>query len=60
MSYTALGFVQYMAPTIVFFLSVFLWKEPLYPAKLLCFACIWAAIAIFSVDAIRRARQHSA
>jgi chloramphenicol-sensitive protein RarD len=60
MSYTALGFVQYLAPTIVFFLSVFLWKEPLYPAKLLCFACIWAAIAIFSGDAIRRARQHSA
>lgn len=57
MSYTALGFVQYLAPTIVFFLSVFLWKEPLYPAKLLCFACIWAAIAIFSADAIRRARQ---
>ena len=56
MSYTALGFVQYMAPTIVFFLSVFLWKEPLYPEKLLCFACIWTAIAIFSVDAVKRAR----
>ena len=56
MSYTALGFVQYVAPTIVFCLSVFVWKEPLYPAKLLCFACIWAAIAIFSADAIRRMR----
>ncbi|MFM7028014.1 MAG: EamA family transporter RarD [Chakrabartia sp.] len=56
MSYTALGFVQYLAPTIVFFLSVFLWKEPLYPEKLLCFACIWTAIAIFSVDAVKRAR----
>lgn len=57
MSYTALGFVQYVAPTIVFFLSVFLWKEPLYPAKLACFALIWIAIAIFSVDAIRRTRS---
>ncbi len=56
MSYTALGFVQYVGPTIAFLLSVFLWKEPLYPEKLLCFACIWAAIAVFSADAIRRAR----
>lgn len=60
MSYTALGFVQYMAPTIVFFLSIFVWKEPLSPEKLLCFVCIWAAIAIFSVDAIRRARKPAA
>lgn len=54
MSYTALGFVQYLAPTIVFFLSVFLWHEPLNATKLLCFALIWAAIGLFSVDALRR------
>jgi len=60
MSYTALGFVQYSSPTIVFFLSVFLWKEPLYPAKLACFALIWTAIAIFSVDALKRARNSRA
>jgi chloramphenicol-sensitive protein RarD len=57
MSYTALGFVQYLSPTIVFFLSVFLWKEPFPVEKLVCFACIWTAIAVFSADALRRARQ---
>lgn len=57
MSYTALGFVQYMSPTLVFFLSVFLWHEPLHPAKLLCFALIWTAIGIFSVDALRKMRR---
>lgn len=57
MSYTALGFVQYMSPTIVFFLSIFVWHEPINAARLACFALIWSAIAIFSVDALHRARK---
>lgn len=56
MSYTALGFVQYMSPTIVFVLSVFVWHEPVNAARLACFALIWTAIAIFSVDALHRSR----
>lgn len=59
MSYTALGFVQYMSPTIVFILSIFVWHEPVNAARLACFALIWAAIAIFSVDALHRARKPS-
>jgi chloramphenicol-sensitive protein RarD len=60
MSYTSLGFVQYLAPTIVFFLGVFLFRETLNPAKLACFALIWTAIAVFSWDAITRLRQSPA
>ena len=56
MSYTALGFVQYLAPSIVFLLGVFLFHEPLDWAKLACFGLIWTAIAIFSWDALRRMR----
>lgn len=59
MSYTALGFVQYMSPTIVFFLSIFVWHEPVNAARLACFALIWTAIAIFSLDALHRARKPS-
>ncbi|HMS19212.1 MAG TPA: EamA family transporter RarD [Sphingorhabdus sp.] len=57
MSYTALGFVQYLAPTIVFFLGAFAYDEPLDATKLACFALIWTAIALFSVDAFRRMRS---
>jgi chloramphenicol-sensitive protein RarD len=57
MSYTALGFVQYLAPTIVFFLGAFAYDEPLDATKLACFALIWIAIALFSVDAFRRMRS---
>ncbi|MEQ1622674.1 MAG: EamA family transporter RarD [Methylococcales bacterium] len=57
MSYTALGFVQYLAPTIVFFLGAFAYGEPLDATKLACFALIWTAIALFSLDAFRRMRS---
>jgi chloramphenicol-sensitive protein RarD len=57
MSYTALGFVQYIGPTIVFLLGVFQFHEPLGRARLACFALIWLAIAIFSWDALNRMRS---
>lgn len=57
MSYTALGFVQYLAPTIVFLLGAFVYNEPLDATKLACFALIWTAIALFSLDALRRMRS---
>jgi chloramphenicol-sensitive protein RarD len=57
MSYTAIGFVQYLAPSIVFILGAFVYHEPLDTTKLACFALIWTAIAIFSFDAFRRMRS---
>lgn len=53
MSYASLGFVQYLAPSIVFLLGVFAYGEPLSTTKLLCFMLIWASIVIFCVDALR-------
>ncbi len=56
MSYTALGFVQFVAPTLQFLLSLFVFGEPLKPAQLLCFLLIWASIALFSFDIWAKAR----
>lgn len=56
MSYSALGFVQYLAPSIVFFLSLFVFKEPLRPVQLICFLLIWTSIAVFSFDMWRKMR----
>ena len=56
MSYAALGFVQYMAPTIQFLLSLFIFNEPLKPAQLACFLLIWVSIAVFSFDMWRKMR----
>jgi len=57
MSYAALGFVQYLAPSIAFLLSLFVFDEPLKPAQLACFLLIWASIAVFSFDMWRKMRS---
>ena len=54
MPYSTLGFLQFLAPSIVFVLGLTVFDEPLETVELACFACIWAAAAIFVVDLIRQ------
>lgn len=56
MSYSALGFIQYLAPTLQFLCGVLLYGEALSTARLISFGLIWLALAIFSWDGIRRMR----
>ncbi|SDF44847.1 chloramphenicol-sensitive protein RarD [Limimonas halophila] len=57
-TYTAVGFFQYLAPTGHFLLAVFVFGEPFQPeVQGVTFACIWTALAIFSADTLRRYRQ---
>jgi hypothetical protein len=58
--YSPLGFLQHIAPSIQFLLAVLVFQEPFGPAKALCFAAIWAALVIFSFEAIRTARAINA
>lgn len=55
--YSTLGFVQFLAPSIVFLLGVFVFKEPLRPVQLICFAFIWSAAALFIYDLLARRRK---
>jgi chloramphenicol-sensitive protein RarD len=59
MSYSILGFIQYIGPTIQFLLGFFLYNEPLSPAKAVAFLLIWTALAIFSWDGLRRMRANA-
>ena len=56
MSYAALGFAQYLAPTLQFLLGLFAFHEPLKPVQLACFVLIWISIAVFSFDMWRKMR----
>jgi chloramphenicol-sensitive protein RarD len=56
MSYSALGFVQFLAPTLVFLLGLFVFHEPLRPVQLISFVMIWAAIAVFCWDLLSARR----
>jgi len=53
-----LGFFQYLGPSIMFLLAMFLYGEPLVPAKLATFAFIWLALVIYSVDSVRNHRKN--
>lgn len=46
-----LGLMQYLAPTVQFLLGVYFFHEPMQPARLLGFALIWAALAVYSAHA---------
>lgn len=58
--YTTLGFLQYLAPTLVLLQAIFLFGEHFDPSKLLAFICIWAGLAIYSVDAWLSLRKRQA
>lgn len=55
-SLTTIGFLQFLAPTLQFLVGVY-YGEPLTPARIVCFACIWAAVLVFSFDALRFGRK---
>ena len=56
MPYSTLGFIQFLAPTIVFLLGLFVFREELQPVQLACFILIWIALAIFVADLWKRSR----
>ena len=47
---TTIGFMQFIAPTLQFVVGLYFGEELTTPS-LVCFACIWIAVAIFSFDA---------
>ncbi len=56
MAYSTLGFIQFLAPSIVFVLGLTVFGEPLKPAQLWCFILIWAALAVFVFDMWAKSR----
>lgn len=55
--YSTLGFFQYIAPTMMFAMAVWLFGEPLEQSRLIMFACVWLGLAIFTWDSLRAYRQ---
>ncbi|OPG71564.1 EamA family transporter [Pseudomonas ogarae] len=57
--YTTIGFLQYIAPTLVLLLAVMLFGEHLSSSTLVAFLFIWAGLAVYSVDAVISMRRRS-
>lgn len=53
---STIAIMQYIAPTCVFLMAVFLFKEPFGTAKLVAFCFIWASLVIYTVSILARGR----
>ncbi len=51
---STLGFFQYLGPSIMFILATFYYQETLQTAELMTFIFIWAALAIYSLDSLKK------
>jgi chloramphenicol-sensitive protein RarD len=49
---STIGFLQYVGPTLQFLVAILVFREPLSSAKLLSFALIWLAIAVYVTDSL--------
>ncbi len=53
---STIGILQYIAPTMIFLIAVFVFDEPFGPARALAFPLIWAALILYTASMIRSAR----
>jgi chloramphenicol-sensitive protein RarD len=54
---STIGIMQYIAPTIVFLIAVFIFGEPFNTVNAIAFGLIWAALAIYSWSMLTASRQ---
>jgi chloramphenicol-sensitive protein RarD len=52
---SVLGILQYISPTIQFFLGLLVYREAFTRVQLVGFSAVWIALAIFAVDGLRAA-----
>jgi chloramphenicol-sensitive protein RarD len=53
---STIGLLQYITPTMMFIIGVFINNEEMAPAKFLGFAFIWSALAFLSRDLLKSNR----
>lgn len=58
--YSLVGLLQYISPTLQLLVGVFLLHEPFDRTRLVGFACIWAALAVFATDGVLASRRRVA
>jgi chloramphenicol-sensitive protein RarD len=54
--YSTLGLLQYLAPTLQFLLAITVFGEAMTPSHIVCFALIWAGLALYVLSSVRKPR----
>jgi chloramphenicol-sensitive protein RarD len=58
--YSTVGLLQYISPSIVFLIAVFVFREPMNELRWLSFMLIWLGLAVFSYAALKEDRSRRA
>lgn len=53
-AFNLLSFMNYLTPSIIFFMAIFLYHEPFDVSKLITFGFIWVGLLFFSYDLVRK------
>ncbi|RZU34334.1 EamA family transporter RarD [Blastococcus saxobsidens] len=53
---STVGLLQYLTPLMQLAIGVFVYGEPMPPARLVGFVIVWVALAVFTADMLRHAR----
>src|SRR3954462_14636605 len=56
---STVGLLQYLTPLMQLAIGVFVYDEPMPPARLAGFVIVWIALAVFTADSLRHARAES-
>jgi chloramphenicol-sensitive protein RarD len=54
---STVGLLQYVTPLMQLAIGVFVYEEPMPPARLAGFIIVWVALAVFTADSLRNARS---
>ncbi len=54
---STIGIMQYIAPTMIFLIAVFIFDEPFGTAKMIAFPLIWLALVVYSVSMLAASRR---
>lgn len=54
---STIAILQYISPTLIFLVAVFVFGEPFGAAKMVAFPMIWAALVIYSLGMMHAARR---
>lgn len=57
---STIGIMQYIAPTLIFLIAVFAFREPFGLTKLAAFVLIWISLLVFSSSLLRQRRDRRA
>jgi len=57
--YSTVGLMQYIAPSLIFLIAIFVFNEPFSGWQFLAFCLIWTGLAIYSWSTLRGSRANS-